>query len=128
MIEKLVLVALGGAVGASARFLVVNAALRVLGPAFPWGTLIVNVLGSVAMGMVVTLLVERVPAAGDRLAPLVMTGVLGGFTTFSAFSLDAIQLIERERWLAVTGYVTSSVLLSIIGLALGMMLTRAAIS
>lgn len=128
MIEKLLLVALGGALGASARFLVVTGAMRAFGAGFPWGTLIVNVAGSLAMGALVVLLIERLPEGTARLAPLLMTGVLGGFTTFSAFSLDAMQLIERGRWLAVAGYVSSSVILSIIGLALGIMLARAAAS
>lgn len=125
MIEKLMLVALGGAVGASARFLAVTGAIRLFGPGFPWGTVIVNVAGSIAMGVLVVLLIERLPGGGARLAPLLMTGVLGGFTTFSAFSLDAIQLVERGRWLAAAGYVSSSVILSILGLALGLAIARA---
>lgn len=125
MIEKLLLVALGGALGACARFLVVSGALRLFGPGFPWGTLIVNVMGSIAMGAMVVLLIERLPDGPARLAPLVMTGLLGGFTTFSAFSLDAMQLLDRARWLAAAGYVSASVLLSIAGLALGMALARA---
>ena len=125
MIEKLMLVALGGAIGATARFLAVTGAIRLFGPGFPWGTLIVNVAGSAAMGVMVVLLVERLPGGAGRLAPLLMTGLLGGFTTFSAFSLDAMQLFERGRWLAAAGYVSSSAILSILGLALGLAIARA---
>lgn len=128
MIEKLLLVALGGALGASARFLVILGSVRFFGPDFPWGTLIANVIGSIVMGVMVVVLIERLPGGGARLAPLVMTGMLGGFTTFSTFSLDAVQLMYRARWIAAAGYVSASVVLSIIGLALGMALARAVAS
>ena len=117
-------VATGGAIGAVLRWLVVRWATHVLGPGFPWGTLIVNVAGSLIMGVVAVLLMERFPGSWNRFAPFVMTGVLGGFTTFSAFSLDALYLIERGRNLAAAGYMGASVLLSVAGLWLGLTLAR----
>ena len=92
MLSHLLQVALGGALGASARYLVGLGTLRLIGPGFPWGTLTVNVVGSFAMGLLVVVLAE---VWGNRFAPLLMTGLLGGFTTFSAFSLDAVALFER---------------------------------
>ncbi len=89
MFGTLLQVALGGAVGSMARYLTNVAVMRGLGPGFPWGTLIVNVFGSFLMGVLVVWLAEK---GAMRHAPLLMTGVLGGFTTFSAFSLDAVTL------------------------------------
>ncbi|MCB1390531.1 MAG: CrcB family protein, partial [Rhodobacteraceae bacterium] len=80
MLTTLLQVALGGAIGASGRYLTGVAAIRLMGPGFPWGTLAVNVLGSFVMGAVVVALAHL---SANRFAPLLMTGVLGGFTTFS---------------------------------------------
>lgn len=126
--EKYLLVALGGAIGATARFATVTWVARRLGPGFPWGTVAVNVLGSFVMGIAFAVLIERMPAGAARLAPLVMAGVLGGFTTFSAFSLDVLQLLERERWMAAGGYVSASVMLSLLGLWAGLVMTRGLLS
>ena len=115
-------VAAGGALGATLRYALGGWALRTFGSGFPWGTLAVNVLGGFAMGLAAALLMERTGSWG-RLAPFLMTGVLGGFTTFSAFSLDALFLMERGRAAAAALYVGGSVALSIgalwAGLALG---------
>ena len=117
-------VAAGGALGATLRFALSGAALRAFGAGFPWGTLLANVLGGFAMGLAAGLLVERGPAAWGRLAPFVTTGLLGGFTTFSAFSLDAVTLAERGRGLAAAGYVSVSVALAIGALWAGLALAR----
>jgi CrcB protein len=117
-------VALGGAIGAVLRYLSVSAATRAFGTAFPWGTLLVNVAGSVLMGLLAVVMMERLPGSWRTLAPFVMTGVLGGFTTFSAFSLDAWYLLERGRHGAAALYVGGSVALSVLGLALGLALGR----
>lgn len=117
-------VAAGGAIGATLRWLVVRWAAHAFGPGFPWGTVIVNVAGSAAMGILAVLLMERFPGAWGRYAPFLMTGVLGGFTTFSAFSLDALFLIERGRNLAAAGYMGASVVLSVAGLWAGLTLAR----
>lgn len=117
-------VALGGALGASLRWLFTGWAMRVFGTGFPWGTFGVNVIGSFIMGVAAVVMMERFPGAWGRLAPFLMTGVLGGFTTFSAFSLDALHLMERGRLLAAGGYVAGSVALSILALFAGLALAR----
>ncbi len=117
-------VAAGGAIGASLRWLIVRWAGHALGLAFPYGTLIVNVLGSLVMGVIAVIMMERLPGSWGRFAPFLMTGVLGGFTTFSAFSLDALFLIERGRNLAAVAYIGGSVVLSIAGLWAGLALAR----
>lgn len=121
--NHLMIVALGGAVGASLRHLAGIAALRLLGPGFPWGTLAVNVVGSFAMGVFIELLVRRIEATNE-LRLLIATGLLGGFTTFSAFSLDAVVLWERGAIATAIGYVAASVFLAIAALFAGLSLTR----
>ncbi|MEM6676842.1 MAG: fluoride efflux transporter CrcB [Pseudomonadota bacterium] len=121
MIEKLAFVAVGGAAGAVLRFLVSHASMRLV-PGLPVGTFLVNVVGSLAMGVVAVWLIER--GALARFAPLLMTGLLGGFTTFSAFSLDAWYLLERGRFWVAVGYIGLSVVLSIAALAVGLALGR----
>jgi CrcB protein len=115
---NLLLVALGGAIGSVARYGVGYAAARVFGLAFPWGTLIVNILGGLAMG----LLVARVGPEQENLRLLLGVGLLGGFTTFSAFSLETVRLLEHQPGMAMS-YALLSVLLSVgacmIGVALG---------
>lgn len=127
MIEKLALVAAGGAIGASLRLLAVTAFSR-MAPGFPWGTVFVNVAGSFAMGVLAVVLMERVPGGWGRFAPFLLTGVLGGFTTFSAFSLDALFLIERGRMAAAAAYVAGSVLLSVGALWAGLLIARRALA
>ena len=117
------LVALGGAIGASARHGVNLAALRLVGPAFQWGTMAVNIVGSFAMGVFVALLARRV-GASDELRLFVATGVLGGFTTFSAFSLDFAVLVERGALGQALAYAAASVGLAITALFLGLWLAR----
>ena len=87
-----------------------------MGKGFPWGTVIVNVAGSFVMGVLVVVLLHL---SANRFAPLLMTGFLGGFTTFSAFSLDAVTLFERGQITLAAGYVAGSVLLSIAALFAG---------
>ena len=117
-------VAAGGAIGATLRWAIVRWVGHVLGPAFPYGTLVVNIGGSVVMGVLAVLMMERFPGSWGRFSPFLMTGLLGGFTTFSAFSLDALFLIERGRNLAAAGYIGGSVALSILGLWVGLTLAR----
>ncbi len=116
---NLLLVALGGAIGATARYGVGLSAARWLGVAFPWGTLLINVLGGLAMG----LLAART-APEDTLRLALGVGVLGGFTTFSAFSLETVRLLEHQPGLAML-YVAASVLLCIGACWLGLSLGRA---
>lgn len=121
MIQTLPIVALGGAIGASLRYLVNVAAVRLVGMNFPVGTVVVNVLGSLIMGLLVVILAEK---SGTRYAPFLMTGILGGFTTFSAFSLDAITLYERGQIGLAFVYVAGTVIVALAALFLGMTIAR----
>ena len=122
MVSTLLQVALGGAIGASARYLTSVGTMRLIGPGFPWATLTVNIVGSFLMGVLVVILAHK---GMMKAAPFLMTGVLGGFTTFSAFSLDAYTLYERGPTSLALSYVLSSVVFSILGLVAGILLTRA---
>ena len=117
-------VALGGAIGASLRFLSGAMILRTMGSGFPYGTMFVNVIGSFLMGFLAFYLLERMGGSFSRYAPFLMTGVLGGFTTFSAYSLDALYLLERGRYLSASVYMGGSVVLAIGALFLGMTIAR----
>ncbi len=116
MFASLTQVALGGAIGSVLRFLIVVAV------GAPLATLAINVAGSFAIGVLFVLLAGR-----PGLSPLLMTGVLGGFTTFSAFSLDAMKLWNSGQSLQALGYVLASVLLSLLAVALGAALARGAL-
>lgn len=123
MIDKLLLVALGGACGAVLRFASVSTVARMTGET-AYGTLLVNVIGSLLMGIAAVILVERFPEAGAKYLPLITVGLLGGFTTFSAFSLDAVRLIEDGRIVGASLYILGSVMLSILALVVGVFLGR----
>lgn len=114
-------VALGGAIGAAARFGAGVAVARLITPGFPVAVLGVNVLGSFLMGAFVVW--SQLKGHTDW-QPFVMTGVLGGFTTFSAFSLEAYTLFERGQAGSAALYVVLSVSLSILGLVAGVALAR----
>lgn len=120
---QILLVALGGALGSVCRYLVGLGAMRLLGPAFPWGTLTVNVAGSFAIGVLAELIVARFGASVE-LRLLLITGFLGGFTTFSAFALDAVTLFERGASLAATSYLLVSIVASIAAAIAGIGLMR----
>lgn len=116
-------VAAGGALGSVARYLVMSLAGAWWGAAFPWGTLAVNVIGSFVMGA----LVESFAlawSAGSEMRAFLTVGVLGGFTTFSAFSLDVVALIERGQAAIAAAYVMGSVLVSVLALMAGLRLFR----
>ncbi|MEL7090021.1 MAG: fluoride efflux transporter CrcB [Planctomycetota bacterium] len=126
MFTTLSLVALGGAIGASLRWLMGVAILRATGPAeFPVAILSANVLGSFLMGVFVVVAAHK---GLTHLSPFVMTGLLGGFTTFSAFSLETMTLIERGAAGQAALYIALSVGLSVGGLALGLMLVRGVVT
>ncbi|MEP2533581.1 fluoride efflux transporter CrcB [Shimia sp.] len=125
MLNSLIYVALGGAVGASLRYLTGLGVVRLLGHGFPMAIITVNIIGSFLMGAFVVLASHR---GLTHLSPLVMTGLLGGFTTFSAFSLETVNLFERGQIGTAVIYVLISVFGSVGALALGIMLTRGAIT
>jgi len=117
-------VAGGGALGATARYGVSVLAARLLGPAFPWGTLAVNVIGCFAMGLVVHWLAGREPNP-MALRAFLAVGVLGGFTTFSAFALDVVTLYRDKAFTVAAAYLLASVILSVGGLLAGLAAGRA---
>jgi fluoride exporter len=120
-----ILVMIGGAVGAGLRYEAGRLALRQLGPGFPWGTLIVNLVGGLLMGILAGAMIGQ--GSADRpLWMLLGVGVLGGFTTFSAFSLDVFMMVERGEAGLASGYVAASVLGSVLLLFIGYLVARAA--
>jgi CrcB protein len=120
----LIFAAAGGAIGAGARHLVNIGLGRALGTGFPWSTLFVNISGSLLMGMLIELLALRFNVS-PGVRTLLVTGVLGGFTTFSAFSLDFAVLIERGETVSALVYALGSVAASIGALFIGLSLVRA---
>jgi CrcB protein len=121
---KLVLMAAaGGALGSSARYLVNVGAGKLIGMGFPWGTLIVNIAGCFAMGMLVGWGAPK-GALSQEARVFLATGVLGGFTTFSAFSADFALLVERKNFGLSALYVTGSVVLSLVAVFAGIYLVR----
>lgn len=116
---------LGGAFGSGARHLVGRVTLSLFGPNYPWGTLAVNLIGGLLMGLLAGGLM-RFGENGEQWRLLLGVGVLGGFTTFSAFSLDALTLWERGAAVQAGLYVLASVILSLLAAAVGLMLSRLA--
>jgi CrcB protein len=120
-------VAVGGAIGATGRYLFNLQMLRLLGPNFPWGTFGVNVIGSFIMGLVAGLFALRLDLSAE-MRSFITTGILGGFTTFSAFSLDAANMMERGQHALAAAYIGGSVALGLAGLFLGLWIARAMFS
>jgi fluoride exporter len=117
------MVAVGGAIGSVARYLVGVGSGKLFGLDFPWGTLIINVVGSTLIGVFAGLFALKWDAP-QTLRVFLTVGICGGFTTFSTFSLDAYYLIERGQILASALYIVSSVVLSIGGLIAALYLIR----
>ena len=122
--KLILLVALGGAIGSALRYLVNLAAGALFGVGFPWGTIAVNISGSLAMGLVIGLAASKFQLTNE-LRLFIATGILGGFTTFSAFSLDFALLYERKDYGLAGLYLAGSVGLSILALFAGLYLVRA---
>jgi len=122
--QNFLLVGIGGALGAMARYGASIAIARQWPHAFPLGTMLINIVGSFAMGAFVGLLARTTPAWAPELRLFIAIGVLGGFTTFSSFSLDTIVLIERGEIAEATLYVLLSVVVCLVGLYLGLLVTR----
>ena len=121
---NLLIIALGGALGAVSRFLLGNGLSRALGSALPYGTFVINIVGCFAMGLLMTIIVDRemIPAAW-RL--FLCVGFLGGFTTFSSFGYEALILLTEGRLLAALAYVGGSVVLGLVAAAAGVLCARA---
>jgi CrcB protein len=118
-------VAVGGALGSVARFWLTGAMTALTGPRFPWGTLLINVAGSFVIGVVasVTLTPARISMHPD-IRIFLMTGVCGGFTTFSAFSLQTLDLLQTGDAVPAFGYAVGSVVLCVVGTYCGWLLGR----
>lgn len=123
MISTIGAVAAGGAIGAVLRHSINILSLKVFGDGFPWGTLIVNVLGSFLIGLLVAWF-DSVWQPTQEFRALLITGLLGAFTTFSTFSLDIVTLWDKNSLLPATLYITSSVMLSVGALFIAMFIVR----
>jgi fluoride exporter len=124
-LKAYLLVFLGAGIGGALRHGVNVGCARMCGTAFPWGTLTVNVVGSFLMGAIAAWIAFKAGEGWSQpLRLFLTTGILGGFTTFSAFSLDAVMLWEREQTGLAAAYVGASVALSIVGLLAGLALIR----
>ncbi len=119
--QAYLLVGVGGALGAMARY----GASSLFPPTFPWATLAINIAGSFLMGVLAAALAKFLPGWQAEARLFVGVGILGGFTTFSAFSLDAVALFERGAIWQAALYVAASVILAILGLVAGLSLVRA---
>ena len=121
---RLLWICLGGAVGTAGRYLIGDWLMRVAGPAFPWGTLTVNVLGSFLLGLVMQLALST-----DWISPTarltIATGVLGGFTTYSSFNYETLRLLDGGSWLLAGANLAGTVAGCLVAGTLGMALARA---
>jgi fluoride exporter len=124
--RAVIAVAVGAAIGGVLRYVVGQLFLQRFGPGFPWGTLFINVSGSFCIGIVAQLAVTRAFGMTPLVRILLATGILGGYTTFSAFELDALTLLESGLLLPLI-YMFASVVLGFGGAALGIVLTRLAL-
>lgn len=121
--NQVLAIAAGGAIGALLRFWVSTGVYALTGRDFPWGTLLVNVLGSLIMGFVFVWLLER-SMGGPLLRAFLLVGLLGAFTTFSTFSLETLNLVEAGQHLRALINALASVVLCTVAAALGVMLAR----
>ena len=117
-------VACGGALGAVGRYLISSFMQTVAGNAFPWGTLTVNVLGCAILGALVTVL-ANIWSPTQEIRAFLTVGMMGALTTFSAFSLEVVLMIERAQWVMAAGYVAASVILCVAAILLSMAGMRA---
>ena len=128
LVREAVVVALGGGCGAVARYFVTQLSHHLLGRAFPWGTLTVNVLGSLVLGVAYVVVMERLGGAGLWRGAIIV-GFLGAFTTFSTFSLDTVLLLEQGHGLRamvnVVANVVACVVLAWVGVAVARQLMAA---
>ncbi|MGE3874133.1 MAG: fluoride efflux transporter CrcB [Parvibaculaceae bacterium] len=117
-------IALGGAIGAVLRHAMNIGIARAAGGDFPWHTMLINISGSFVMGLLISLMALRWNV-GNELRAFLTTGILGGYTTFSAFSLDFALLVERKAYVLAGAYALGSVVVSLVAVFVGMALARA---
>lgn len=122
---NIIYVAIGGAIGSVLRYLAQNLIGEWTGKGFPYGTMFVNITGSFIMGALVGWLARTIPENAHDIRLFVAVGVLGGFTTFSSFSLDSIVLFEQGQIGAMSAYILASVVCSLLGLLIGLYTMRA---
>lgn len=120
----LLAIALGGALGSLARYFIAGAVQSAAWTGFPWGIFVVNITGGFLMGVIVELSALKLQL-GPELRAFLTVGILGGYTTFSTFSLDGVLLIQRGAYGAAAAYIAGSTLLSILALFAGLWLVRA---
>ncbi|OUR81876.1 camphor resistance protein CrcB [Cycloclasticus sp. 46_120_T64] len=120
---QILAIAAGGSIGAVMRYLVSTGVYSYLGRGFPYGTLVVNVLGSLLMGLLYELFLQRL-AMSAELRAMLLVGFLGAFTTFSTFSIETINLIEQGYLLKAVGNILASVILCVLAAWLGLQLAR----
>ena len=120
---QILAIAAGGSIGAVMRYLVSTGVCNYLGRGFPYGTLVVNVLGSLLMGLLYELFLQRL-AMSAELRAMLLVGFLGAFTTFSTFSIETINLIEQGYLLKAVGNILASVILCVLAAWLGLQLAR----
>lgn len=124
---SLIYVMTGGAIGSALRYLMMSFIGRLIISPFPFGAIAVNIIGSFLMGVWIAIIANWLPERSRDLHLLFAVGVLGGFTTFSAFSLDIFYLIERTEYNQAGIYIISSVLLSVVAFVAGMWLAKVAL-
>ncbi len=116
-------IAAGGAIGAVGRYLTMSGVGHLIGHGFPYGTLVVNVIGSFVLGALIEVM-ALTWSPGPELRAFFVIGVLGAFTTFSTFSLDVVTLIERGEFLSAASYIIASMVLAVAALFIGMIIFR----
>lgn len=123
-LSALLWVAGGGAAGAVARFVMARACARVFGISFPWGTFLINISGSFALGLISVILAERVLPHGEQVRLAVAIGFLGAYTTFSTYEYESNQLIQASQWWMAAANLVGSVLVGLLAVRLGIALGR----
>lgn len=121
---NILMIGAGGALGAISRHYLGQLALRTIGSGQPWGTLSVNIIGGLLMGMLVGWLAATERADANSIRLLAAVGFLGGFTTFSAFSLEMVRMLETRAWMNAFAYAAGSVILSVGAVMVGLMIMR----
>ena len=121
--QELLIISLGAIVGANARYLISRYAARVLGPVFPYGTLIINITGSAIVGFFIVWTSERV-LVDPRWRLLVVVGFCGAFTTFSSYAFETVAYFEQGQWLLLWTNILTNNLLCLLGALAGMVMAR----